>query len=378
MKPFVVNRHGRLVFPSNFLPELDFSVLRDLDALDAVIARDFEAKAPTGTDILERVESGQLRGALRPAARRRAEPRVGQPLRDDDVREAPDALARRAAPARRCVPARPHAVGGGRAQGRARSATPGTARSRRRPAGRGAHLPRSCSTSSPTAATTRRRSRRSSRRWPRSSRTRRTSPSACPATTRTSRPSATRRSATASEEVPALEALHRLAMVLHDQYPWDQEHTSLCPVGDLRDDDFVVLFAPRTPDVLDFIRRVKGGERPPARPAAPEEARRPARPYPPVRVAEQFTVDAEARGAERRQGRAPLLQRRPRPQRRLHLVADDRRRHRAQDRASRRACTPSAAWTRSRSRRPRPRSRRRAARPRRSAPSCSARARARR
>ena len=27
MKPFVVNRHGRLVFPSNFLPELDFSVL---------------------------------------------------------------------------------------------------------------------------------------------------------------------------------------------------------------------------------------------------------------------------------------------------------------------------------------------------------------
>src|SRR5215204_955919 len=59
MKPFVINRHGRLVFPSNFLPELDFSVLPDLDALDAVIARDFEAKTPTGTDILERVESGK-------------------------------------------------------------------------------------------------------------------------------------------------------------------------------------------------------------------------------------------------------------------------------------------------------------------------------
>ena len=27
MKPFVVNRHNRLVFPSNFLPELDFSVI---------------------------------------------------------------------------------------------------------------------------------------------------------------------------------------------------------------------------------------------------------------------------------------------------------------------------------------------------------------
>ena len=46
MKPFVVNRHGRLVFPSNFLPELDFSVLDGLEQLDAVIARDFEAKAP--------------------------------------------------------------------------------------------------------------------------------------------------------------------------------------------------------------------------------------------------------------------------------------------------------------------------------------------
>ena len=27
MQPFVVNRHGRLVFPSNFIPELDFSVI---------------------------------------------------------------------------------------------------------------------------------------------------------------------------------------------------------------------------------------------------------------------------------------------------------------------------------------------------------------
>ena len=57
MKPFVVNRHGRLVFPSNFLPELDFSVIGDLERLDAVIGRDFEAKAPTGTDILEAVEA---------------------------------------------------------------------------------------------------------------------------------------------------------------------------------------------------------------------------------------------------------------------------------------------------------------------------------
>jgi hypothetical protein len=26
MKPFVVNRYGRIVFPFNFFPELDFSI----------------------------------------------------------------------------------------------------------------------------------------------------------------------------------------------------------------------------------------------------------------------------------------------------------------------------------------------------------------
>ena len=62
MKPFVINKHGRLVFPANFLGELDFSVLESLDQFTAVIGRDFEAKAPTGTDILSRVESGSYPG----------------------------------------------------------------------------------------------------------------------------------------------------------------------------------------------------------------------------------------------------------------------------------------------------------------------------
>ena len=62
MKPFVINRHGRLVFPANFLGELDFSVLETLDQFSAVIGRDFEAKAPTGTDILGRVEAGAYPG----------------------------------------------------------------------------------------------------------------------------------------------------------------------------------------------------------------------------------------------------------------------------------------------------------------------------
>jgi 3-oxoacyl-[acyl-carrier-protein] synthase III len=62
VKPFVINRHGRLVFPANFFGDLDFSVLETLDQFTAVIGRDFEAKAPTGTDILVRVESGAYPG----------------------------------------------------------------------------------------------------------------------------------------------------------------------------------------------------------------------------------------------------------------------------------------------------------------------------
>ena len=58
MKPFVVNRLGRLVFPCNFFPELDFTVFDTMEQFEAVIARDFETKAPTGSDILQRVQSG--------------------------------------------------------------------------------------------------------------------------------------------------------------------------------------------------------------------------------------------------------------------------------------------------------------------------------
>src|SRR5664279_1481322 len=59
MQPFVLNRHDRIVFPSNFVPELDLSVVDSLAQLDSVIRRDFETKTPTGTDILNRVEGGE-------------------------------------------------------------------------------------------------------------------------------------------------------------------------------------------------------------------------------------------------------------------------------------------------------------------------------
>src|SRR5260370_2703846 len=62
MKPFVINRYGRIVFPFNFFPELDFSVFQTLDQFAAVIKRDFEEKAPTEADIAARVESRAYKG----------------------------------------------------------------------------------------------------------------------------------------------------------------------------------------------------------------------------------------------------------------------------------------------------------------------------
>nr|WP_296072266.1 3-oxoacyl-[acyl-carrier-protein] synthase III C-terminal domain-containing protein [uncultured Actinoplanes sp.] len=97
-----------------------------------------------------------------------------------------------------------------------------------------------------------------------------------------------------AEDVPELEALHRWAMVLHNQYPWDRTQTRLTPVRELRDEDYVVVFHPRNREVLDFIRRVGQG-----RAATPHrgfgtsraiEATPPVRPYPPVRVRERFGV----------------------------------------------------------------------------------------
>src|SRR5207245_2601509 len=57
MKPFVVNRYGRIVFPFNFFPELDFSIFETLEQFAAVIKRDFEEKAPSETDIVAGVDA---------------------------------------------------------------------------------------------------------------------------------------------------------------------------------------------------------------------------------------------------------------------------------------------------------------------------------
>ena len=58
MHSFEINKHGKIVFPANCFPDLDFSTFESIEQLDAVIRRDFDSKAPTGTDILERIKTG--------------------------------------------------------------------------------------------------------------------------------------------------------------------------------------------------------------------------------------------------------------------------------------------------------------------------------
>jgi 3-oxoacyl-[acyl-carrier-protein] synthase-3 len=61
LKPFVINSHGRIVFPGNFFPELDFSVFKTLKQFAAVIRRDFGEKAPTDAEIAARVQAGEYK-----------------------------------------------------------------------------------------------------------------------------------------------------------------------------------------------------------------------------------------------------------------------------------------------------------------------------
>jgi len=93
-----------------------------------------------------------------------------------------------------------------------------------------------------------------------------------------------------AHEVPELEALLRQAMVLHNQYRWDRRAARLVEAGAVRPDDVVLAYQPRSPDALDFIRRVTGRRRAVPAAPAPRPGRWPVRPYAPVEVAARFRV----------------------------------------------------------------------------------------
>jgi 3-oxoacyl-[acyl-carrier-protein] synthase-3 len=289
MRPFVVNGHGRLVFPSNFSADLDFSVLETSDQLASVIRRDFEAKAPTGTEILERVDSGAYRSRyelLRDLAmnlvwgnryamtmyEKRPTRWRDLPRGRDDVFlpaltpwEQGEQKVAAVAAAWTELPAKWDAD----AEDRIFTSLFDIFRHKRHHA---AELP----PVKPTVAEITSNPKNLTFCFP---------------VHDPDHPTHSYQEILdCTETVPELEPLHRLAMVLHNQYPWDLSATRLVEVGKIGDDDFVVAFVPRNLEVLEFIRRVKAGRPARPRPVPPAEARAPVEPFVPVVVRDQFAL----------------------------------------------------------------------------------------
>ena len=288
MSGFVLNRHGRMVFPSNIVPELDFSTLSSLAQLDRVIRRDFETKAPSGTDILEKCELGRYdsRYALlrdlalnlfwanrfaitmydkRPT-RWRDVPRtrsdvflpVLTPWVDADAKVAAVQTAYGDLPAQwdaevedRIFEVLFDVFGSRKHQATTLPAVkPTVAQFLQMPGALTFRLP-DYDPDFPVYEP--------------------------------------EDILDVAEDVPELEALHRWARVLHNQYPWDRSTVELAEAGSLSDDDVVVVFAPRDKHVREFLRRV-GREESSPQAAAARETRPPARPFTSIDVRRHFTV----------------------------------------------------------------------------------------
>ncbi|HEV8436508.1 MAG TPA: 3-oxoacyl-[acyl-carrier-protein] synthase III C-terminal domain-containing protein [Methylomirabilota bacterium] len=288
MKPFVVNRYGRIVFPFNFFPELDFQTFDTLEQFAAVIKRDFEEKAPTETDIVARVEARAYRGrheVLRDLAlnlfwinRYAMTMYEKRPTRWRDVpRQRDDVFLPVFKPWDGAEMTAAIEVG-------YRALSPSWDEGTedkvfrilldvfRHKKGAGAELPAIKPTVGEILSNPKNLTYHLLAYDP-------------------DYPGYSHDDIIeTAHPVPELEALLRQAMVLHNQYRWDRSRTRLTEVGQLHDDDFVVVFHPRSEDVLQFIRRVKGVHRVRPRKPAPAESRPPVAPYPPVVVREHFKV----------------------------------------------------------------------------------------
>ena len=287
-KPFVVNRHKRVVFPSNFHGDLDFSVIDTEEQLSAVVRRDFEAKAPTGTEMVSRIESGAYtsryellrdlalnlfwvnRYAMtmydkrptrwRDVPRHRDDiflPRL-QPWQEGDTKVAVIANAYERLPARwdSETESRIHEVLFDVFRHKLHHAT-------------------ELSAIKPTV--TEILSDPSSLTF-------------CLSSYDTNYPVFSDQDIIdCTEEVPELEALHRMAKVLHNQYPWNRADARLEEVGKIGEDEFVIVLTPRNRDVQSFIGRAKGGRAARRQPTPPTKVVQ-RDPVPPLVVADRYAI----------------------------------------------------------------------------------------
>ena len=297
LKPFIINSHGRIVFPGNFFPELDFSVFKTLKQFAAVIRRDFGEKAPTDSEIADRLKAGEytsryelcrdlvlnrfwvnrytltmyekrpIRWGDLPKQREDVFLPIYKSRDSSATVQAIEAGYRALLPSwdgeweDRCFGMLLHVLRNKLSSGgELRPVRPTIMEALADPANRTRHL-------------------------------------------LTYNPDFQRYTyddvIDSLHSVPELEALSRQCMILHNQYPWDPATSTQIEIGKLKDDDYVVGFYPRTPEVFHFIQRVKREES--WGPRVREQPRRragtetlalsePIRPYPPVEVGKHFAI----------------------------------------------------------------------------------------
>ncbi len=254
MKPFVVNRYGRIVFPFNFFPELDFSIFETLEQFAAVIKRDFEEKAPSETDIVAGVDARAYSGRydlLRDLAlnlfwvnRYAMTMYEKRPTRWRDVPKTRDDVflpifkGWEGTELTAAIEAGYRALPSSFDEGTEDKISRILLDIFRHKKGAGAELP-------PIKPTV-------------------------------------------GEILSNPKNLTYHLLAYNPDYPGYE--TRVIEVGKLHDDDFVVVFQPRSTEVLQFIRRVKGGHRVRPRRPAPLESRPPARPFAPIDVRARFAV----------------------------------------------------------------------------------------
>ncbi|HEY5853733.1 MAG TPA: 3-oxoacyl-[acyl-carrier-protein] synthase III C-terminal domain-containing protein [Aldersonia sp.] len=290
MDPFELNSHGKIVFPSNCFPDLDFSTFESLEQLDAVVRRDFDSKAPTGSAILERIKNGGYRTKFElmrdmalnlfwanrykmtmyevlptrwadvPRNRRDVFVPIQTPWADSDTKVSavssafPDLPAQWDDEVENSIFEVLYDV---------------FAHRRNHATKLSAVVPTVADlVSDPNNQTL--RLTQYDPDFPRYT---------------------YREIINCDEEVPDLEALRRWSMVLHNQYPWSRKQAALVKVSELRDDDYVVLLYPRDPQVSLFLSRVRSGYKPVERTATtfPEPVE-PVRPYPALNVRKDMAV----------------------------------------------------------------------------------------
>jgi 3-oxoacyl-(acyl-carrier-protein) reductase len=292
LKPFVVNRYGRLVFPCNFFPELDFSVFGSLEQFMDVIRRDFGEKAPTENDILIRVQSNAYRNRYeicRDIALNlfwvnrymftmydKRPTRWGDlPRHRDDIflpvykRRDTASLAAAIEAGYRKLPA----AWDEEVEDRSFRLLLNTFRNKQSSGGELRPIRPTIGEATKEPGNLVCRILKYDPDYP---------------------------SFDYDDIInclhpsPELEAIERQAMVLHNQYLWDPDACTLSEVGQLRDEDLVVALYPRSSEVLQFIRRAKLNGHAPHRSLPPRPATlalsEPEKPAPPVVVSQRFKL----------------------------------------------------------------------------------------